>query len=246
MRFRITITLIAIMQTIAGILMAQKKPVFECRASMIFDMQKPVITNDSQKDFKPGKSTALMGGYSAHPGNLDNANNSSLALGINISNCMPFRNDLQWELFVSVTKSPEIWIGQMQPVDTIINSARVTGFTLLYELTKVTSFDIVPIKISYNLADFVHIGAGSLISLNAITTKSPRQEKYLTKSTNSIPFITEKKGNNVSEWFKGSDVALFLDALVGRPRRGPALGIRYLHCFKAPQNRLFFYASWSL
>src|ERR1700686_987408 len=125
MRFRITITLIAIMQTVAGILMAQKKPAFESRASLIFDMQKPVISKDSRGDFKPGNSPALMGGYSAQPNNLDNANNNSLAFGINISNCIPFRNDLQWELFVSVTKSPESWIGQTQPADTIIDNARV-------------------------------------------------------------------------------------------------------------------------
>jgi hypothetical protein len=224
-----------------------KQP-FEGRAAIVLNMLEPLFVNPSQKDFKQNGKAALMGGYCMYPNHSgsENINDNSLAFGINLSRWIPFRKHIQWEMIVSIYNSPERWAGQIQAIDSTIDFVRVKGSVLFYELAKLSSIDIIPIKMSYRLSDFLSLVAGSLISFNFITHRSSQQTKYFLQSDNPIPSISVKKEIPSSQWFKGSDMALFADVQMSEVRAGPALGLRFMHCINGPANQLFFYASWRL
>jgi hypothetical protein len=107
----------------------------------------------------------------------------------------------------------------------------VKGSVLYYELAKLNSIDIMPVKISYRLSEFLSISTGSLILFNFITHSSSQQTKYFLQSDFPIPPVTVKKEIPASEWYCGSDMAVFADMQMGSVKAGPALGIRFMHCF---------------
>ena len=224
-----------------------KQP-FEGRAAMVFNMQEPLFGNPSLRDYKQNGTAAFMGGYCVYPNHSgsDNINENSLSFGINLSRWMPFFKHIHWEMIVSIYNSPKRWAGQMQAIDSTIDFVGVKGSVLFYELAKLSSIDIIPIKISYRISDFLSVGAGSLISFNFITNRSSQQTKYFLQSDNPIPSISVKKQIPASQWFQGSDMAVFADVQIGKERAGPALGIRFMHCFNGSSYRLFCYACWRL
>jgi hypothetical protein len=223
------------------------KQAFEGRAAMVFNAQEPLFSNPSQRDSKQN-GTSLMGGYFVHTdySGSENINDNSLSFGINLSRRTLFGKHLEWEMIVSIYNSPEHWAGQMQVIDSIVDFARVKGSVLYYELAKLNSIDIMPVKISYRLSEFLSISTGSLILFNFITHSSSQQTKYFLQSDFPIPPVTVKKEIPASEWYRGSDMAVFADMQMGSVKAGPALGIRFMHCFNGPPYRLFCYACWRL
>ena len=223
-----------------------KQP-FEGCAAMIFNMQEPLFGKPSQRDSKQN-GTSFMGGYCVYPNysGIENLNDNNLSFGINLSRWMPFCKNLKWEMIVSIYNSQKRWAGQMQAIDSTIDFVRVKGSVQFYELAKLNSIDIIPVKISYRLSDFLSIGTGSLILFNFISNRSSQQTKYFLQSDNQIPFISVNKEFPASQWFQGSDMAVFTDVQIGKERAGPALGIRFMHCFNGPPYQLFCYACWRL
>ena len=221
---------------------------FEGRIAMILNMQEPLFDNPSQIDCKQNGTAALMGGYCLYPNHSgrENVNDNNLTLGINLPMWMPFHKNIQGEMILSICNSRERWAGEKQAIDTTINYVRVKGSALVYELTRLSSIDIVPIKISCRLSGFLCVGAGSLITFNAITHKSSEQSVYFLQSDKPVPSLSSKNEIPASQWYKGSNMALFADIQMGRVRAGPALWIRYMHCFNGPPNRIFIYACWRL
>jgi PKD domain len=225
-----------------------KKLPFDSRAAIVFDGQEPVYSNPSRGDFKPGKSWGLMAGYGMHRGDLgsNDASDNNFSIGASLSPYAPYRKYLQAEVFLSYQNYPDRFVNQGQSIDTIINGTAYSGFGTINQKNKTISLDIVPVQLRYNLNDFLGLGVGTQVTADAFSRISPTQVFYLFDSTGMNPIRIQKKQNGYNQWFKKWDFALFGDVQLGQVRAGPALGIRYLHYFRQPQNRFFIYADWRL
>jgi hypothetical protein len=225
-----------------------KKLPFDSRAAIVFDMQEPVVTNPSQGDFKPGKSWGLVAGYGMHQGDLgsNEASDNNFSIGASLSPYAPYRKYLQAEGYLSYQNYPDHYLNQTQSLDTMINGTIYSGFGITNQKNKTISLDIVPVQLRYNLNDYLGLGIGTQVAFDAISRISPTQLFYLYDSAGMNPIQIQKQQNSYYQWFAKWDYSLFGDVQLGKVRAGPALGIRYLHYFRQPQNRLFIYATWRL
>ena len=153
---------------------------------------------------------------------------------------------LQAELFVGMLNIPEQLIDHIQNKDTTFNNAQ---WLILYRDTylkkQVYKLHLVPLELRYNFIDFIGVGLGTQLSIDALSKLSFRNEMKLIRQGIPNPMII-KSTDEQTTWFQNFDVALFADLQVGMVRVGPVGGIRYLHYFGSSQNTLFLYAAWRL
>jgi hypothetical protein len=225
-----------------------KKLPFDSRAAIVFDGQEPVYSNPSQGDFIPGKSWGLIAGYGMHVGKLgsDEASDNNISIGVSLSPYAPYRKYLQAEVFLSYQDYPESQTDQTVSLDTMINGKSYSGFGIVNQKNKAISLDMVPIQLRYNLNNFLGVGVGTQVQVDAVTRIMPTQVFYLYDSTGMNPIQLQKQQSSYNQWFRKWDFAVFADVQLGQVRSGPALGIRYMYYFTHPQNRLFIYAAWRL
>ena len=84
-----------------------------------------------------------------------------------------------------------------------------------------------------------------MVSTDAIIKTAARKEILVICPT-PPPLMLAEKDPGQTQFFKNWDVAVFADLQLGKVRVGPAVGLRFMHYFSTPQNRLFIYATWRL
>lgn len=226
-----------------------KKLPFESGAVIVFDNNEPVRTNGARGYFKPGNSPAVILGYNKLIGKKGNSINDEnyLMIGASISPFSPYKKYLQAEALLGYLNQPEKLLStRTENKDTVINA---TNYRIIqrqiYGRSSIILLDLVPLQLRYNINDWIGAGAGSLLSFNAYTKRKNREVLLVIQQPNPTPISFEKRYTN-SSWFDRFDFALFGDVQFGRARVGPVLGVRWLHYFRFPQNRLFIYAAWRL
>ncbi len=231
-----------------------KKISFESSAAIVFDKNEPVYTNGSRGYFKPGNSPGIIVGYNKWMdiGNKNRIDEDYWMAGASVSSYSPYKKYLQWELFAGMINQPEQLISRGPGRDTMVNSQLYFQQNIdLYEKRKITKLAFVPLQLRYNISDWVGAGIGSMVSTDAIIKISAHRDMLLRPFVPPpvppiVPLMLSEKLQERTEYFKNWDVAAFADLQLGKVRVGPAVGIRFLHYFKNPQNRLLVYATWRL
>ena len=226
-----------------------KKLPFESNAAIVFDNNAPVYTNSPKGYFKPGNSPAFILARNQLLGNPVGKTFSDehfWMIGASLSPYSPYQKYLQAEAFLGYLKGPEQFYGRVQNRDTTINN---TLYFLVSKDTwvrdKIFKLNLVPVELRYNFMDYVGGGIGAQFSFDALVISSYRAEMFLVnQSTSQSTQMTSTY--NKTQWLKNFDGALFADVQLGMVRVGPVGGIRFLHYFRFPQNRLMLYAAWRL
>ncbi|HMC99100.1 MAG TPA: hypothetical protein VKH37_03075, partial [Ferruginibacter sp.] len=221
-----------------------KKMPFESNASIVFDKNPPIRTNSPRGYFKPGNSPGVVLGYNFFTGeNMKDEN--YLSLGVTMSPYAPFRKYYQAEAYVGSLSFPEEFTGQTtENKDTTFNSGLYHIFARdFYTKTRLIRLDLVPVQLRKNINDWVGGGVGAQFSFNALAKNDIREIIHMQQQPNPTPILMEKTYSS-TKWFGYVDIAAFADLQIGRVRWGPAVGVRYLHYFRAVRNGLFIYGTW--
>ncbi len=225
---------------------ALKKLPFQSNAAIVFDNNKVIYTNSPKGYFKPGNSPGIIVGYKQFLGkNFKDENYFSIGAGI--SPYSPYKKYLQAEMLFGYLQLPEQFVGAFTSnVDTVINSTtfRILGREI-YAKQKIFKLDLVPLQLRKNINDWFGAGAGTLITVDALTKFNNREVLHMVQQPNPTP-ITQEKTYTATKWFSNFDVAVFGDLQLGRVRLGPVGGLRFLHYFRVPRNCVFLYAAWRL
>ena len=223
---------------------ALKKLPFTSNATIVFDNNKPIYTNSPKGYFKPGKSYGVIAGYNLFFGNNVKDQNY-FSIGASISPYAPYRKYLQEELFLGYMQFPEkLFANSPENRDTTINSSVFHIFAReIYTKSQIIKLDLVPLQLRYNIINWLGVGAGALVSVNAYTRNYNREVIHMVQQPNPTPVIVGKT-YPVTKWFTNIDAAIFADVQLGRVRVGPVAGIRYMHYFRYPRNGLFLYVAW--
>jgi hypothetical protein len=223
-----------------------KKLPFTSNATIIFDNNKPIYTNNQKGYFKPGKSYGIIAGYNFFFGTNAKEGNY-FSIGGSLSPYAPHRKYLQGELYVGYMQFPEKLIDQLtENKDTIINSTMFHIFQReSYAKSSIVKLDMVPLQLRYNFFNLVGGGIGSILSFDAYTRFNNRQVIHMQQPPNPGMTVREK-GFTTSSWFTNVDAAVFADIQFGRVRVGPVLGARFIHYFRFPRNGLYAYLAWRL
>ncbi len=225
-----------------------KKLPFESSAAIIFDKNEPIYTNKSTGYFKPGKSPGVIIGYNRW---IDKEakffdDRDDLVVGACLSSFSPYKKYFQWELFATANKTPEQLISRGPGNDTLINGQICRQQNIdRYAKENSVRLYIVPIQLRYNFFDWLGGGIGALAATDAMIKISSRKEILLICPPNQVMSVAAKDPNH-TEFFKNWDFAAFGDVQLGKVRVGPAIGLRFIHYFRIPQNHLFVYAAWRL
>jgi hypothetical protein len=227
-----------------------KKLPFDTKAALVFDKNQPVYTNGAKGYFKPGRSIGAIIGYNKLIGVQGKNNNHEnfWMVGASISPFSPYKKYLQGEILVGMQQFPEeLAENRTENKDTNINGNQHHIFARqIYQKQTIIKLDLVPLEIRYNIIDYAGAGLGTVISFDAYTKNNYREVLQVVRPPDPTPFTIDKTGGNSVQWFHRVDFALFADVQFGKVRVGPVAGVRYLHYFRFPQNRLFFYVSWRL
>ena len=227
-----------------------KKKAMASRASIVFDKNEPIVTNSPHTRFKPGLSPGLIISRNIIPGQSDAAYYS---LGASVSPFKPYRKYLQSELYLGLNRQSEL---SQEPQTTTFTEIRdipsptnpfpaVVDSTVRLEESQTIdtySIELVPASLRYNLTDFVGIGTGAIVQLDAskIVTNSVRQIQTLVyrcpELNPNIPRSECEPNRDLSTFSRLEDSSesnentfrfkLFADVQLGMVRRGPLLGIR--------------------
>lgn len=223
-----------------------KKLPFVSNASIIFDNNKPIYTNNQKGYFKPGRSFGVIAGYNLFfDKNLRHDNYFSI--GGSLSPYAPHRKYLQEELYLGYMQFPEELIAnRTENKDTVINGMTFHIFQReIYARSKIIKLDLVPLQLRYNIKDWIGAGAGAIVSFNAYTKINNREVIFMQQQPNPTPIVIGKAYPG-STWFTNFDAAVFADVQFGRVRVGPVLGARFIHYFRVPRNGLYAYLAWRL
>jgi PKD domain len=221
-----------------------KKLPFQTHASIVFDNNKPISTNKARGSFRPGKSFGGIAGYNIRNTGLnkDTAINNNFFVGVTLSPYSPFRKYLQWEMFFSYSKTPEVLAGRFPGGDTIINGVRLTYTGRVdYETVSQTSLTLTPLQLRYNLTAWFGGGLGVLGTINMSERTTVRQEYAFGPPA---PMTVNAELPAQSEYFVNPEAALFADIQAGKVRVGPAVGLRYLYYPGEQQSHFWIYATW--
>ncbi|HYC39558.1 MAG TPA: PKD domain-containing protein [Chitinophagaceae bacterium] len=226
-----------------------KKIPFESGAQITFDRNEPVRTNSARGHFMPGNSPSLMVGYSRLLGEQakNNKEEHYFLAGAGWAPYAPHRKYLQVEAFLGYRRLRERFEGTTnENKDTVVNGsdALIRGRDI-YGRPAIIKLELVPLQLRYNIMDWLGVGAGTQISMDAYTRVQYREVIRIVQPPNPNPFTIEKTYSQ-GQWFRRVDYSLFGDVQLGRVRVGPVVGVRFLHFFRFPHNRLFIYAGWRL
>jgi PKD repeat protein len=232
--------------TIRFIEKPKKLPIYT-GAAIVFDKNPPVYTNRAAGKFKMGLSPAPIIGFgfpiqSARSGYLTEKN---ITIGVSLAPYSPYRIFWQSEIYLNNYKASS----QTQTItankDTIIGKASylITGRTLWLK-NKVTTINVVPASLRYNLNNFVGVGVGALISfdINNYTEYNNTYELTGVQGTreNTTLNITGMGTNT----FYDIQTSAFADVVLGMVRVGPSVGFRYFYNPSNGVNTMTTYATW--
>ena len=169
----------------------------------------------------------------------------NITVGLSLAPYSPYRKFWQVEVYLNDYKASM----QTQTItankDTTIgkSSYLITGRTLQLK-NKVTTINVVPASLRYNLNNFVGVGVGALISVD-INNYTEYNNIYALTGTQgtreNITLSTTGKGTNS---FYNVKVSAFADVVLGMVRVGPSVGVRYFYDPATKINTMTTYATW--
>jgi hypothetical protein len=210
------------------------------RTAIIFDKNKPIITNYATTRFSPGISIGVKSGYNYYP-SLNNS--KSYFLGATISPFKSYRYYWQAE-FVNSLNS---YNSATTTEDTFTQNAN--GVRQLQRTTTTTSNQNInweiPVLMRYNINNFIGIGAGLQANID-VTAKQDQQQTIDTYEgiTDKLIIDTTKKTNTLSNSFTNIKTGVLFDLTLGAARIGPSFGARYVMNFKENFNYVQLYGIW--
>jgi len=224
----------------------KKLPVYT-QAAIVFDKNEPIYTNRAAGKFKMGLSPALIAGF-GFPLQSKSSNyltQKNITLGASIAPYSPYKKFLQAEIYLSdyqeasqtqsVTVNKDTTIGKLPY--RITNRTRTTS-------TKVTTLNIVPISLRYNINNYIGAGAGALVAVNLNNKFKSDINATLTgvngRANTNVYAVTEK----AKKIFSDMRASVFADVVVGLVRVGPAIGFRYFYDPKSSVSQMSTYITW--
>ncbi len=224
-----------------------KKLPINTGAAIVFDKNEPIYTNRATGKFKPGISPGILAGY-GFPIQSDRSNflnQKNVVFGASIAPFSPYRKYLQAELYFSSFGTASETITRTANRDTIIGKqAYVITRRDLTRSEKVTTINVVPVSLRYNLNSYIGAGAGVLVSFDLNNTLKTNVNYLLTavntRENTDLEILADKTSNAFSD-FRAS---FFADVVVGRVRVGPSVGLRYFYDPKSGISRMTTYATW--
>lgn len=231
-----------------------KKRPFDSGASIVFDKNEPIYTNQSKGKFKPGFSPGIVTGYGmlGNKKTLNAYGDKSFSVGFTVSPFSPYRKYLQAEIYLAYYDQNNEFkrtAENFKQIDTTLNNTDgylITG----REFTSQTShlnIDFVPLQLRYNINSFIGVGAGGIFSLTLNQNTKTQQKSFIELRQNGrvLSSLTDEiQLESTKKSFSDVNTAGFVDVQLGLVRKGPALGFRYIHSFTVADDRLFTYLSW--
>lgn len=224
----------------------KKLPIYT-QAAIVFDKNEPIYTNRAAGKFKMGLSPALIAGF-GFPLQAKNGNyltQKNITLGASIAPYSPYKKFVQAEMYLSdyreasqtqsVTANKDTTIGKLPY--RITNRTRTTT-------TKVTTLNIVPVSLRYNINSYIGAGAGALVSIDL-------NNKFKSNINSTLTGVNGVANTNVyavaektKKLFSDMRASVFADVVVGLVRVGPAIGFRYFYDPKSSVSQMSTYVTW--
>ncbi|WP_055435975.1 DUF7619 domain-containing protein [Lacinutrix algicola] len=212
------------------------------RTAIIFDKNKPIITNYSTTRFLPGISIGAKAGYNSFS---DLEDSKSYFVGATISPYKSYKWYWQVELLNSFHKYNDNKTVTIETIDspTFIGTQRTTT---------TNSFNNVdwelPVLARYNINNYIGLGAGlqGMISISEKSTEEITIEQAENLNGGDIGQYSQisKTSTSASNSFANFRTGFLVEATAGFARIGPSVGARYVLNFKENYNYMQFYAIW--
>lgn len=228
-----------------------KKLPIKSGAAIVFDKNEPIYTNRAVGRFKMGLSPGIIIGY-GFPFETDNKNylnSKNVVIGGSLAPYAPHRYYWQAELYLSSFKESAYLVNSSGPgKDTTVNQINYRILNKDYtKFKKISTINLVPAQIRYNINKYVGAGAGALVSLDIYNKNTDVLDyKLSTTSANGTSTNSDLKviTNELKKNFANANVSLFADVQLGLVRVGPSIGFRYLFDPKTNNNRMATYVTW--
>lgn len=220
-----------------------RKQNLDSKASIVFDKNPPIYTNNATTAFKPGFSPGLMSGWKLFP---DAPEQNHFIFGVSVSPFSPYKQFLQAELWLGFPEK-KTQIGFIEEVyeriipgqngePTQIIDSLVIGKRNITE-TSLINLGIVPVQLRKNWTGFFSTGAGVLLDLNTrsfetqeigITTRVQRCLMFpgSTQLDCLDPVETQLADRTFTRRVTTLRASVFADIHLGFVRHGPALAVR--------------------
>ncbi|GAB3927492.1 DUF7849 domain-containing protein [Mucilaginibacter myungsuensis] len=217
-------------------------------AAIVFDKNEPIYTNRATGRFKMGLSPAIIAGFgfplSAKESNFLTQRN--ITIGASIAPYAPHGRYLQAEIYLSDFQE----VTETRSTGNIRKDTTIEKFTYIITKrtqttsTKVTTINVVPVSLRYNLNAWVGGGVGALVSVD-LNNRFKNNINYDLTGTNGTSNTNfEALAATAKKTFSDMRASLFADVVVGRVRVGPSLGFRYFYDPKSKVSRTTTYLTW--
>lgn len=211
------------------------------KTAIIFDKNEPVITNYAVTRFKMGISIGVKAGYNLFP-DLEN----SKSYFVSATLC-PYKS-YRWYWQVELQNSKHTYIGENSVTDEIVagNAGVPPQLHRTFRIRNFDNYNIeVPVLMRYNINNYIGIGAGLQVNMNASQKENVYEKEEIYEGPNDNFLInTRERTNDYSNSFTAFKSGILLDLTGGFARIGPSAGIRYVLNFEKDFNYWQFYAIW--
>lgn len=224
----------------------KKLPIYT-RAAIVFDKNEPIYTNRAAGKFKMGLSPAIIAGF-GFPLQSKGSNyltQKNITLGASISPYSSYKKYVQMEVYLSDFQEAAQTTSVTANKDTTVGKLtyRITNRTQTTS-SKVTTLNVVPISLRYNLNSYVGAGVGALVSVDLNNTFKNNINYALTGVNGVSDINLEVLADKAKKIFSDMRASLFADVVVGHVRVGPSLGFRYFYDPKSSVSRTSTYVTW--
>ncbi|MCD0488148.1 PKD domain-containing protein [Pedobacter sp. MC2016-14] len=224
----------------------QKLPI-RTGAAIIFDKNEPIYTNRATGKFKTGISPAAIIGYGfpIQSDKTDFLTQKNFVLGVSVAPYAPHSRYLQAELHLSSFSGLSESMSRTANRDTVIGKeAYVITRRDFSRLSKVTTINVVPASLRYNLNRFIGAGVGALVSFDLNNTVKTDINYQLNSISTRQPVNFEILSDRSNKSFSDFRASVFADVVAGMVRVGPSIGLRYFYDPKSGISRMTTYATW--
>ena len=198
-----------------------------------------------------GLSPGLILGY-GFPFETDNKNylnSKNVVIGASLAPYAPHRQYWQVELYLSSFKENAYLVNSSGPAkDTIINRIPYRILNKDYtQFKKVSTLNLVPAQIRYNINKYIGAGAGALVAIDLYNKTTDVLDYTLnTQGANGTTTTSDLQviANDMKKKFTNTNVSFFADVQLGLVRVGPSIGFRYYFDPKTNNNRMGTYVTW--
>jgi hypothetical protein len=215
-----------------------EKRTFKSRASIYFDKEPAVVTNNGTTRFKHGISVGAKVAYNRFAPS-DEGPSSYFAGGITLSPFKSYRLYFQPEIMLGYKDE-----GEMRFLVGSSQDGQVKIDTFAYRSSSSYRLDVVPLQVRKNINGFLGVGLGAQLSLYWDKLgETEHFEEYI----NNVPSQSPLNGlflAGASTPIKATP-SLFANVSLGSVRLGPSLGLRYHYKLNTSENDHWqLYALW--